>query len=50
MNIVREDIDALNTTVRVSIEKADYAEKVSSALKEVTQKACYQRIPSGYGS
>lgn len=47
MNIVREDIDALNTTVRVSIEKADYAEKVSKALKEQRKKAVIKGFRPG---
>ena len=47
MNIVREDIDALNTTVRVSIEKADYAEKVSKALKEQRNKAVIKGFRPG---
>lgn len=39
MNIVREDIDALNAVIRVSIEKADYAEAVEKSLKEYRKKA-----------
>lgn len=39
MNIVREDIDALNTTVRVSIDKSDYAERVEKSLKDYRKKS-----------
>ncbi|BDX37983.1 trigger factor [Tenuifilaceae bacterium CYCD] len=47
MNIAREDIDALNTVVRVNIEKADYAEKVSKALKEQRKKAVIKGFRPG---
>lgn len=47
MNIVREDINALNTVVRVSIDKADYAEKVSKALKEQRKKAVIKGFRPG---
>ena len=39
MNIVRNDIDALNATVTVQVSKADYAEKVEKTLKEYKRKA-----------
>ncbi|MCB8963732.1 MAG: trigger factor [Bacteroidales bacterium] len=47
MNIAREDIDALNTVVRVNIEKADYAEKISKALKEQRKKAVIKGFRPG---
>jgi trigger factor len=39
MNIVRNDIDAVNATVTVQVSKADYAEKVEKTLKEYKRKA-----------
>jgi trigger factor len=39
MNIVRNDIDAVNATVTVQVSKADYAEKVEKNLKEYKRKA-----------
>lgn len=39
MNIVRKDIDQNNAIVTVSIEKADYAEKVDQKLREYRKKA-----------
>jgi trigger factor len=39
MNIVRNDIDAVNATVTIQISKADYAEKVEKNLKEYKRKA-----------
>ncbi len=39
MNIIREDNDSLSTTIRVKIEKADYADKVDKALKDYRKKA-----------
>ncbi|MBQ9470555.1 MAG: trigger factor [Bacteroidales bacterium] len=39
MNIVKEDIDALNAVIRVSIEKEDYTEAVEKALKDYRKKA-----------
>lgn len=39
MNIVKEDVDALNAVIRVSIEKADYAEAVEKSLKDYRKKA-----------
>ena len=39
MNIVREDIDSLNTTIRVKVEKNDYAESVEKSLKDYRKKA-----------
>jgi len=39
MNIVRKDIDQNNAIVTVSIEKADYTEKVDQKLREYRKKA-----------
>jgi trigger factor len=39
MNIVRENIDALNAVLTVKIEKTDYEEKVASTLKDYRRKA-----------
>ena len=39
MNVVKEDIDAVSAVVRVSIEKADYAEAVEKSLKDYRKKA-----------
>ena len=39
MNIVRNDIDAVNATLTVQISKADYTEKVEKTLKEYRRKA-----------
>ena len=39
MNIVRKDIDTSNATITISIEKADYTEKVEKTLREYRKKA-----------
>lgn len=39
MNIVRNDIDSCNATLTLTIEKADYAEKVEKSLKDYRKKA-----------
>ena len=39
MNITRENIDELNGTIRVSIEKADYETNVDDVLKDYRKKA-----------
>jgi len=39
MNIVREDIDSLNTTIRVKVEKDDYVTSVENSLKDYRKKA-----------
>lgn len=39
MNIVRKDIDQSNATLTLSIEKADYTEKVEKTLREYSKKA-----------
>lgn len=39
MNIVRKDIDSANATLSLSIEKADYSEKVEKTLRDYRKKA-----------
>ena len=39
MNIVRKDLDQNNTIVTLSIEKADYTEKVDKKLRDARKKA-----------
>ena len=39
MNVVRKDVDANNAILTISIEKADYAEKVNKQLKDLRKKA-----------
>jgi trigger factor len=39
MNITREDINELNTVLKVRIEKPDYEEKVENVLKDYRKKA-----------
>lgn len=39
MNIVREDIDSLTTTIRVKVDKDDYAANVENSLKDYRKKA-----------
>jgi trigger factor len=39
MNIIRENIDAVNAVLKVAIEKADYEKTVADQLKEYRQKA-----------
>ena len=39
MNIVKENIDDLNAVLKVSVEKADYEEKVDNTLKDYRRKA-----------
>lgn len=39
MNIVRKDIDSNNATITISIEKADYSEKVEKTLRDYRKKA-----------
>ena len=39
MNITRENIDALNATITVSVEKNDYEATVNDVLKNYRKKA-----------
>ncbi|MFN8207035.1 MAG: trigger factor [Bacteroidales bacterium] len=39
MNITKENIDALNATLKINIVKADYEEKVAEVLKDYKKKA-----------
>lgn len=52
MNITRENIDNVNFTLKILIEKADYDEAVQGALKEYRQKAAIPgfrpgKVPAG---
>ena len=38
MNIVRNDVDSCNSTLTLTIDKQDYADKVEKSLKEYRQK------------
>jgi trigger factor len=60
MNVTRENIDALNATVRIDVVKADYEEKVEKKLREYRRTASikgfrpghvpYQMIKKMYGT
>ena len=39
MNITKENIDELNATLKIKLEKADYEEKVNKVLKDYRKKA-----------
>lgn len=39
MNIVRKDIDSVNATLTISVEKEDYTEKVEKKLRDYRKKA-----------
>lgn len=39
MNIVRKDHDSVNASITISIEKADYSEKVEKTLRDYRKKA-----------
>ena len=39
MNIVRNDVDACNATLTLTIDKQDYEEKVDKAIKDYRRKA-----------
>jgi len=39
MNIIKEQIDALNAVVKVAISKDDYQDKVDTILKDYRKKA-----------
>ena len=38
MNIVRNDVDACNATLTLTIDKQDYEEKVDKAIKDYRRK------------
>jgi len=47
MNITRENIDDLNTVLKVMIEKSDYEEKVENVLKDYRKKASIKGFRPG---
>ena len=47
MNITRENIDDLNAVLKVNIEKADYAEKMETVLKDYRKKATIKGFRPG---
>jgi len=48
MNVTRENIDALNATVRINITKADYEEKVEKKLREYRKTANIKGFRPGH--
>ena len=48
MNVTRENIDALNATVRIDIAKADYEEKVEKKLREYRRTASIKGFRPGH--
>lgn len=48
MNVTRENIDALNVTVRIDIAKADYEEKVDKKLREYRRTASIRGFRPGH--
>jgi len=48
MNVTRENIDALNATVRINIVKADYEEKVDKKLKDYKRTATIRGFRPGH--
>ncbi len=48
MNITRENIDALNATIKISVVKADYEEKVEKTLKDYKRTAAIKGFRPGH--
>jgi trigger factor len=48
MNIIREEVDALNSVLRVKIDKADYSEKIEKTLKDYRKKAAIKGFRPGH--
>ncbi|MCU0458441.1 MAG: trigger factor [Bacteroidales bacterium] len=48
MNVTRENIDALNATVRIDIAKTDYEEKVDKKLREYRRTASIKGFRPGH--
>src|SRR5512133_1188164 len=48
MNITRENIDALNANVKISISKADYEEPVEKKLREHKRSASIKGFRPGH--
>lgn len=52
MNITKENVDALNATLKVKIEEADYSERVDEVLKDYRKKVSLNgfrpgKVPAG---
>ena len=47
MNITRDNNDALNATVKITVAKADYEEKVEKTLKDYKKNRFNKRFSSG---
>lgn len=47
MNILKEEVDALNAVLKLKIEKTDYEPKVDSALKDYRKKAAIKGFRPG---
>ncbi len=48
MNITRENIDAMNATVKITVAKADYEEKVEKTLKDYKRTASIKGFRPGH--
>ncbi|HNX65753.1 MAG TPA: trigger factor [Bacteroidales bacterium] len=48
MNITRENVDALNATIKIAIAKADYEEKVEKTLKDYKRTASIKGFRPGH--
>jgi len=48
MNITRENIDALNATIKISVAKADYEEKVEKTLRDYKRTAAIKGFRPGH--
>lgn len=48
MNILKEEIDALNAVLKVKIEKTDYDQKVEDTLKDYRKKAAIKGFRPGH--
>ncbi len=48
MNVTRENIDALNATVRINIVKTDYEEKIEKKLREYRRTASIKGFRPGH--
>jgi trigger factor len=47
MNILKEEIDALNAVLKLKIDKADYDPKVEETLKDYRKKAAIKGFRPG---
>ena len=48
MNILKEDVDALNAVLKLKIDKADYDPKVEESLKDYRKKAAIKGFRPGH--